>query len=146
MKQEAIWMKLLQATDAIRELRRKEDKLERPSLHATIAEAKVMHCIVFSRNGRSIKELAEQLGTTSGAVSQIIEKMVRKGPLTRVQDEKDRRSVRIMLSPDGQKQHEEICGSFDRLMEKMLEGMPEEKLRIFAEVLDHLIESKNKIS
>ena len=90
--------------------------------------------------------LAEQLGTTRGAVSQIIEKMVRKGPLTRVPDPDDRRSVRITLSPEGLKQHRKICVSFDHLMKKMLEGVEEEKVRIFTEVLDHLIASRDEIA
>ena len=146
MKQETIWIKLLQATDVIRELHHREGKMERPPLRTTIAEAKIMHYIVFSRNGCSVKELAEQLGTTRGAVSQIIEKMVRKGPLTRVPDPDDRRSVRITLSPEGLKQHRKICVSFDHLMKKMLEGVEEEKVRIFTEVLDHLIASRDEIA
>ncbi len=145
MKEQTIWIKLLQATDVIRELHHREWKMERPPLHSTIAEAKIMHYIVFSQNGCSVKELAEQLGTTRGAVSQIIEKMVRKGPLIRVRDEKDHRSVRITLSPAGLEQHRQICDSFDHLMKKMLEGVDEEKVRIFTEVLEHLIASRDKI-
>ncbi len=146
MKEQSIWIKLLQATDVIRELHHREWKMERPPLHSSIAEAKIMHYIVFSQNGCSVKELAEQLGTTRGAVSQIIEKMVRKGPLIRVRDEKDRRSVRITLSPAGLEQHRKICDSFEHLMGKMLKGVPAEKVRIFKEVLDHLIDSKNSLT
>ena len=146
MKEQSIWIKLLQATDVIRELHHREWKMERPPLHSSIAEAKIMHYIVFRQNGCSVKELAEQLGTTRGAVSQIIEKMVRKGPLIRVRDEKDRRSVRITLSPAGREQHRKICDSCEHLMGKMLKGVPAEKVLIFKEVLDHLIDSKNSLT
>ncbi len=146
MKQQSIWMKLLQATDVIRELHHREDKLEHAPLHTTIAEAKIMHYVVFSPDGCSVKEIAKRLGTTRGAVSQIIEKMVRQGPLLRVPDEKDRRSVRITLSPIGLERHKQISTSFDGLMVKLLDGVPQEKIDTFVEVLDHLIDAKDEIS
>ena len=66
MKQQDIWMRLLQVTDIIRELHHKENLEERPPLHTTIAEAKVMHCVLFSKtNGCSVKEIAERLGYRS---------------------------------------------------------------------------------
>lgn len=146
MKYETIWMKLLQATDVVRELHHRQDKAERVPLHATIAEAKIMHCVVFNPDGCTVKEIAEKLGTTPGAVSQIIEKMVQKGPIIRVPDEKDRRAVRITLSPAGLERHKKISNAFNHLMRELLDGIPPEKLEIFSEVLDHLIESKHKIS
>ena len=88
MGQQNIWLKLLQATDVIRELHHRESRMERAPLEATIAEAKIMHYVVFHPEGCSVKEIAEWLGTTRGAVSQIIGKMVDKGPLIRVPDEK----------------------------------------------------------
>ena len=146
MKQQDIWMRLLQVTDIIRELHHKENLEERPPFHTTIAEAKVMHCVVFSPNGCSVKEIAERLGVTQGAASQIIDKMVRKGPLERVTDEKDRRYVRVTLSKSGLERHKRISDSFGNIMKKLLKGVPPENVKIFAEVLDHLIEAKDKIS
>ena len=105
-----------------------------------------MHYVVFSPDGCSVKEIAKRLGTTRGAVSQIIEKMVRQGPLLRVPDEKDRRSVRITLSPIGLERHKQISTSFDGLMVKLLDGVPQEKIDTFVEVLDHLIDAKDEIS
>ena len=146
IKSQDIWMRLLQVTDMIRELHHRENLVERPPLQTTIAEAKVMHCVVFSPNGCSVKEIADRLGITQGAASQIIDKMVRKGPLERVPDEKDRRSVRITLSKAGLERHRRITDSFEKRMNQLLEGVPPEKIRIFMEVLDHLIEAKEKIS
>ena len=142
MREDQIWMKLLQVMDRVREIHHQEGVIERPTLHTTIAEAKVMHCILFSRNGCSIKEIADRLGITQGAASQIVEKMVRKGPLIRVPDETDRRSVRIMLSSEGMERHRQITASFRSIMRNLLDGVPPDKVKIFEEVLDHLIETK----
>ncbi len=145
LKRQNIWLKLLQATDVIRELHHREGRMERAPLQTTIAEAKIMHYVVFHPCGCSVKEIAEWLGTTPGAVSQIIGKMVDRGPLVRVPDERDRRSVRITLSPVGMDRHKRICMSFEHLMAKLLKGVPEEKVAVFEEVLDHLIQAKDEI-
>ncbi len=147
MEYHDIWVKLINVMDIMRELHHKENLEERPPLHTTIAEAKVMHCVLFSKtNGCSVKEIAERLGVTQGAASQIIDKLVRKGPLERVPDEKDRRCVRITLSKAGLERHRRISASFEKLMNQLLEGVPSENVRIFVDVLDHLIEAKKKMS
>ena len=75
MEYHDIWVKLINVMDIMRELHHKENLEERPPLHTTIAEAKVMHCVLFSKtNGCSVKEIAERLGVTQGAASQIIDK------------------------------------------------------------------------
>lgn len=141
---EEIWLKLFQVTDLLRELHDHEYTQERPPLRATLAEMKVMGCVISTPGGCSVKELSERLRITPGAVSQIVEKMVRRGPLIRIPAENDRRSVRIMLSPDGLRQHERLNAEFGKILSEMLEGVPAEKLAVFTEVLDHLIAAKNK--
>ena len=96
--------------------------------------------------GADRAEIAERLGITCGAVSQVVERLVQKGPLIRVPDPDDRRSVRITLSREGLERHERLNTSFETLLQEMLQGVPPEKVKIFEEVLDHLIAAKEKIS
>lgn len=140
-----IWKKLFHLTDIIRELHDRRRR-ERPPLNSTLAELKVMGCVLFKKEGCSVKEIAERLGITRGAVSQIVERLVQKGPLIRVPDPDDRRSVRITLSREGLERHERLNASFEMLLQEMLQGVPPEKVKIFEEVLDHLIAAKEKIS
>lgn len=140
-----IWKKLFHLTDIIRELHDRRSR-ERPPLNSTLAELKVMGCVLFKKEGCSVKEIAERLGITCGAVSQVVERLVQKGPLIRVPDPDDRRSVRITLSREGLERHERLNTSFETLLQEMLQGVPPEKVKIFEEVLDHLIAAKEKIS
>ena len=142
MKKAEIWFKLCQVTDLIRELFDRSHVNDRPPLRSTLVEMKIMGCVISSPEGCSVKELAERLKITPGAVSQNVEKLVRRGPLVRLPDENDRRSVRIMLSPEGLKRHERLNREFGKLLAGMLEGVPEEKIAIFDEVLTHLISTK----
>ncbi|MEG2075864.1 MAG: MarR family transcriptional regulator [Victivallaceae bacterium] len=92
--------------------------------------------IIFSPAGKKrVKDIAEELGITPGAVSQVVDKLVRDGVLDRCTDAEDRRSVVITLSEQGREVAREIDGSFGCLMTRLLQGVPPEKLLIFNEVL-----------
>lgn len=145
MKENGIWLKLFRAAGVIREFHSREYIHDRPLMKSTLAEAKIMGCVVSAHGGCSVKELSERLRITPGAVSQIVDKLVRQGPLIRITDEHDRRSVRIMLSPEGREKHKRLNREFEEILSKMLEGVPKEKVEVFVEVLDHLIAAKDRL-
>ncbi len=95
-----IWGKMFETVHRIRE-RYEQTNHERPCQQITLAQYKVMNCILFNPGGCSVKELSERLCLTPGAVSQIVEKLVREGTMVRARDGNDRRSVRITLSEKG---------------------------------------------
>ena len=90
MKEAEIWFKLCQVTDLIRELFDRSHVNDRPPLRSTLVEMKIMGCVISSPEGCSVKELAERLKITPGAVSQNVEKLVRRGPLVRLPDAEGR--------------------------------------------------------
>lgn len=144
MKEAEIWARLFQVTDLIRELHDQKRVEDRPPLRSTLTQMKIMGCVIASPGGCSVRELSERLKITPGAVSQNVEKLVRQGPLIRMPDENDRRAVRIKLSPEGVKRHERLNAEFGKILAEMLEGVPEEKIAVFVEVLDHLIATKKR--
>lgn len=122
----------------VEDIRNWHDKLDprKARYKATLAQLKVMGCIIFSNTGKKrVKDIAEELGITPGAVSQVVDKLVREGVLDRCTDAEDRRSVVISLSEQGREVARAIDGSFGRLMTKLLRGVPPEKLLIVNEVL-----------
>ena len=50
--------------------------------------------------GTTLKRLAEELKLTPGTVSGLVDSLVRRGTLSRVQGSKDRREVNISLTPE----------------------------------------------
>jgi len=88
---------------------------------------------------RSIKEVAETLGTSSSAATQLVDGLVRRGYVTRQEDLHDRRSVRLELSPSGkkhiaamnEKRLTEMAWLFDALTDRELE----EYLRLQKKIL-----------
>jgi len=85
--------------------------------------------IIEHYKNRSIRDIAETLGISSSAATQLVDGLVRSGYVTRQEDPKDRRSVRLGLSPKGkkhitatnEKRITEMAGLFDALTDSELE-------------------------
>lgn len=85
--------------------------------------------IIEHYKNRSIKDIAETLGISSSAATQLVDGLVQSGYVTRQEDLKDRRSVRLELSLTGkkhitavnEKRISEMAGLFDALTDSELE-------------------------
>ena len=120
--------------------------------YAQITVSQVKMCICICRHepdGVMLKDLAEELELTPGAVSQTVENLVRMGFVERGTAEKDRRAVCIKLSPEGRKMRVLHENFFNVLAAAYFETVPQEKQEIFLEVLtglyDYLKTEKAKI-
>lgn len=99
--------------------------------------------IIEHYKNRSIKDIAETLGISSSAATQLVDGLVRRGYVTRQDDPKDRRSVRLELSPKGkknvtatnEKRINEMAGLFDALTDSELE----ECLRLQRKILSKFL-------
>jgi DNA-binding MarR family transcriptional regulator len=60
-----------------------------------------------SQNGTRAREMAEAIGLTPAAVTDIIDRLESRGLVRRTRDSKDRRAIRIELTPAGRRQHRE---------------------------------------
>jgi len=84
---------------------------------------------IIEHHKRSIKDIAEMLGISSSAATQLVDGLVRSGYVTRQEDPKDRRSTQLGLSPKGkkhiaatkEKRITEMADIFDALTDKELE-------------------------
>ncbi len=61
-------------------------------------QVRIVFYLARRRGGVSVKELAEMLNVTSGAVSQFVDALVEKNLVTREEDPEDRRLLRIKLT------------------------------------------------
>jgi len=136
-----IWNRLFEVMELMRDLHSRKTRQE-PSPQTTIAQMKVMHCILFNPEGETkVKDLAQQLAITPGAVSQAVDRMVKDGMVERTVSDTDRRSVGISLSKNGLEIHRRMEASFSELTGQLLRKVPEEKQMIFLEVLNALLDA-----
>ena len=136
-----IWGRLFEVIESIRDLHSRKTRMK-PSPQTTLAQMKVMHCILFNPEGETkVKDIARQLAITPGAVSQAVDKMVKDGMVDRIVSDTDRRSVSISLSKKGLEIHRYLEASFSELIGQLLRKVPVEKQTVFLEVLNALLDA-----
>ena len=74
-------------------------------------------------NGITLKELAEAMKLAPATVSELVESLVKKNFLQRIQNPEDRRAVQITLTDHGQTLLDECIERVDGLCEKLLAGL-----------------------
>ncbi|MBQ4315474.1 MAG: MarR family transcriptional regulator [Lentisphaeria bacterium] len=110
-----------------------------PGKSATLSQLKVVSCILHSESGKiRIKDIASNLGITSGGVSQIVDNLVRDGLVCRHVSEEDRRVSWVALSEEGSKRRRYIEEFMNGLTDEVMADIPQEKRDAFTEVLSVL--------
>ena len=74
-------------------------------------------------NGVTLKELAEAMKLAPATVSELVESLVKKNFLQRVQNPEDRRAVQITLTEHGQTLLDQCIKCVDTLCEELLSGL-----------------------
>ena len=144
-KETTLWKKLLETTEKIRNYQsRAISKGKAPDI--TMTQMQIMGCVLFSpEKSVRVRDISEELGITPGGISQQVDTLVKMGLLERKPDEKDRRAVCITLSEKGEEINEWVDQFLTNLFQKLLADVPEEKRWVFAEVLDSMYQTLEKL-
>jgi len=144
-KETTLWKKLLQTTEKIRNYQsRAISKGKAPDI--TMTQMQIMGCVLFSpEKSVRVRDISEELGITPGGISQQVDTLVKMGLLERKTDEKDRRAVCITLSEKGKEINQWVDQFLSSLFQKLLADVPEEKRWVFAEVLDSMYQTLEKL-
>ena len=90
---------------------------------------------IYQTGGSLQKDIQNFLGIESGSMAIIIDGLVKKGWLQRKSVEKDRRTKRLELTPEGRKRWSSVPDFIQILREKMMVGITKEEELIAVEVL-----------
>jgi DNA-binding MarR family transcriptional regulator len=85
-------------------------------LELSVTQMKTLHCLTQADWQGSVKEVAEQVGTSLAATSRNVEALQKRGLLERREDDQDRRVKRVRLTAAG---HDTV----NRLSRARLAGM-----------------------
>ncbi|MCR4436371.1 MAG: MarR family transcriptional regulator [Clostridiales bacterium] len=83
--------------------------------------------LILKNNGASQGDLAEQLDVRPSSMTEMVAKMERAGLVTRKQDEKDQRVMRIYLTEDGRKAAESLAGTTDEFLGSIFNSLTDEE-------------------
>ena len=104
------------------------------------AEIHMIKCVKENPD-RHMRALAELLGVTRGAVSQIVMKLEGKGMLLKEKDEGSSLRRVLRVTPKGERAyafHEELHAAFDRLVDTLLRGASDPEKAFLREFLGSL--------
>ncbi len=100
-----------------------------------------MHAIEIIGHEKSLrmKELAEKLGVTTGTLTVTVDRLEQKGLIERQPHETDRRSYRVILTPDGKKHFKKHHEFHVKLTEEIASVLTPEELECFNAVLGKVV-------
>lgn len=102
---------------------------------------------VYRREHCGISDLSEHLEITNAAVSQLVDKLVQAGMLTRTEDPNDRRAKKVELSAEGKKFIDQGIEERYRWVDALAAAITEEEERNVTaafEILDKVMEKAHE--
>ena len=92
-----------------------------------------------------IKDIEQELNITKSVASNLVKRMVQNGLVELEASPSDKRAKFVHLTEKSRSQMQQIKSFFDRIDRSLLDGVSEEKLAIFEEVMAQLQANVEKI-
>jgi len=108
------------------------------NLGLTATQYRVLFLI--RHTGRSIKisEIAELTDRRTHSITTIIDRMERDGLVERLRDNRDRRSINLVITEEGNKKLEAVTRPFLELLTQLASCYSEEELQLFIMLIEKL--------
>ena len=92
-----------------------------------------------------IKDIEQELNITKSVASNLVKRMVQNGLVELEASPSDKRAKFVHLTEKSRSQMKQVKSFFDRIDRSLLDGVSEEKLAIFEEVMAQLLANVEKI-
>ena len=92
-----------------------------------------------------IKDIEQELNITKSVASNLVKRMVQNGLVELEVNPNDKRAKYVRLTDKSRSQMKQVKSFFDRIDRSLLDGVSEEKLAIFEEVMAQLQANVEKI-
>ncbi len=93
---------------------------------------------IHAEEGTPATKIGPLMGLEARSLTRLLKSMEEKGLIVRKTDEADKRSVRILLTREGKKRREKARETVLRFNEAVREVVPERKLEVFFDVVQHI--------
>ena len=140
------WRLLFALTDDFREKANAANRDAMAVFNVTVGQMRVLKAVASLTDGNQglmLKTLAEKVKLTSGAVSIIVDSLVKRNLLERRHSATDRRAVNIFLSEKGREKIHSYVVFFNQQTAAFLSGLAEEEQKAFMDLLQRFREKIN---
>ena len=114
---------------------------ELESLNLSGAEGDILFHLLTGSNGFQQEELAGQLDIGKAAISRVVDSLEKKGYVTRMRRQKDKRAYSVTLTEKGFSIGEAIKGAYNRLFTLAKNGITDEELLHVASLLSRVAQN-----
>lgn len=105
-------------------------------LHGHDSEMRLLHLLEHAGcEGRTVSSLSTQLHVKSPTVTQLVDRLQRQGYAKRRASELDRRSVLVLITPEGTRALHEMFGHAREFMQGLVEHLGDSDTRKLIELL-----------
>jgi DNA-binding MarR family transcriptional regulator len=111
--------------------------MDRIGMHRAQA---MLLCKLFSHNGMTQSEIADQLSVQGATVTNMLQRMEDAGLVTRHRDTEDNRLVRVYLTEAGRERERSINEQFMQLQEAVFQGMSEAERVLLRRLLGQMLQ------
>ncbi|MGQ9572080.1 MAG: MarR family winged helix-turn-helix transcriptional regulator [Dehalococcoidia bacterium] len=110
----------------------------------TITQLRLMH-VLWQGDGVSVSRLAQSMDLSPSAMTGIIDRLVRSGLIRRKADRKDRRLVRIYLTPEGRSLLEEMDTAGKAYVNRIIHHLGRERVEPLVDSLSEFLEAAREV-
>ena len=107
----------------------------------TPAEGRTLQYIAAQKRDLYQKDIEEEYGLRPASASQLLQGMENAGLIRRETDPQDRRRKRLVITPEREESAAQMLSDIEQMEERLIEGIEPEKLEIFFEVMDKMLEN-----
>lgn len=107
----------------------------------TPAQGRTLQYIAAQRHEVYQKDIEEEYRLRPASASQMLQGMEEAGLIRREMDEKDRRRKRIVITGARRQDAERMISQIAQMEDQLIEGIEEEKLAVFFEVLERMLDN-----
>ena len=134
------WRTLFSLADEFRDLAHYANLDSQLVTSVTVGQLRVLKAVANltydgNPDGLMLKTLAEKVKLTSGAVSIIVDALVKNGLLERRHNNSDRRAVNIVLSAAGREKVAQYISFYDRVTQDFFAELTEEEQKSLTSLL-----------
>jgi len=98
-------------------------------------QIRIIFLTSHSKNGVAVKDIAQKLNVTSGAITQIIDELVKNGFVIRLEDKVDRRVIRIKLSKKTQAIFHDLKKKFLDHLEPLFNNLSDDEIQTLSTLI-----------
>ena len=92
----------------------------------------------------SQNDLADKMDLKSSTIARLIDRLERDGYVKRIKDPEDRRITKLLLTEEGRGLRELLIPEGEKMSEIITQGISEEKINIFLQVLRKMTDNVEK--